>query len=332
MTQLISIIIPLFNAEKYIKECIASVISQDYTDFEVIVINDGSTDHSLDIVQEISHTDPRVLLFDKKNEGVSIARNFGLSKAKGNYVMFVDSDDLLPPQALSNLATAARKTGADIVAGECIQFWDGATAPEIAVDNENKLSLTHYKAQDALRDMLYQKRIANASHSKLFSTNLFSDEAFPPGIRVGEDLYANCLAFSRAQRVVWIDKEIYLYRQRTGSAVRGDFDSSRLQTIDLFISLEQNSTNLETSMAISNRIFMEALFILMRTNKQSPKSATNRLKEVIKERRRIVLTDTSSRSIYRLYAAASYVSLRLLVESLSLRDTLLNQKDQNESK
>ena len=91
----LSIIIPIYNAENYLSTCLNSIIEQSYTDFEVILVNDGSKDNSKSICKQYSAIDSRIIFFDKENEGVSLTRNFGISKAKGNYITFVDADDWL---------------------------------------------------------------------------------------------------------------------------------------------------------------------------------------------------------------------------------------------
>lgn len=95
----LSIIIPVYNAEKYLEKCLNSILNQNYTNFEVVLVNDGSKDNSKNICEQYSKKDPRVIFFDKENEGVSLTRNFGITKAKGKYITFVDADDWLEKEA-----------------------------------------------------------------------------------------------------------------------------------------------------------------------------------------------------------------------------------------
>lgn len=100
---LVSVIVPAYNSSKYIEDCVQSVLNQTFKDFELIIINDGSTDNTLEIINNLSKTDNRIKIFSQKNSGVSSARNLGLKKAKGKYITFLDSDDTLVDTALSSL-------------------------------------------------------------------------------------------------------------------------------------------------------------------------------------------------------------------------------------
>ena len=106
---LISIIVPIYNSSEYIQRCIDSILSQTLTNFELILINDGSTDNSIDVLKEYESKDSRIIVINKKNEGVSIARNTGIEMAKGEYIMFCDSDDYVHPQWCELLVDAIEK-------------------------------------------------------------------------------------------------------------------------------------------------------------------------------------------------------------------------------
>ena len=115
MKNLISIIIPVYNAEKYISSCIDSILNQTIDNFEIILINDGSTDNSLSILNDYKNKDIRVVVIDKVNEGVSIARNVGIKHSKGKYITFIDSDDFLEPNALETMLNLMIQFNSDIV-------------------------------------------------------------------------------------------------------------------------------------------------------------------------------------------------------------------------
>src|SRR5699024_4722048 len=114
---LISIIIPVYNKEQYLNECIKSVIYQKYEDIEIIVINDGSRDNSENIIKEWSIIDNRIKFISQNNQGVARARNKGISLAKGKYIFFLDADDYLEKTAISKLVTNAKHTKSDIIVG-----------------------------------------------------------------------------------------------------------------------------------------------------------------------------------------------------------------------
>ena len=112
--EMVSIIIPVYNVEKYIVECLESVVNQTYENLEIILVNDGSTDNSKEICLEYAQRDQRIKLYSKENGGLSSARNYGLSKVTGNYVFFLDSDDYLVTDTIENLLNMLINTNADV--------------------------------------------------------------------------------------------------------------------------------------------------------------------------------------------------------------------------
>ena len=126
---LISIVIPVYNVENYLNRCIESIISQTYENIEIILINDGSKDNSLLICKEYKNKDKRIKVIDKKNEGVSIARNIGVEKSSGKYVIFVDSDDWIEKTFVENLHKKISEYNVDICIGGCINYSDKNQKP-----------------------------------------------------------------------------------------------------------------------------------------------------------------------------------------------------------
>ena len=122
MNPIISIIVPFYNGEKYLKECIESFINQTFTDFEVILVDDGSVDGSVAVAKELMAKDGRIKLISQQNKGVSTARNVAMKEASGEYFMFVDADDRLRSDALFVLYESLKKSGCDVVTGEYVSF------------------------------------------------------------------------------------------------------------------------------------------------------------------------------------------------------------------
>ena len=117
----LSVVIPAYNVGQYVAQCLQSVLSQSFTDFEVIVVNDGSTDNSAEIARSFADADSRVRVVDQPNGGLSAARNTGIDLASGKWLMFVDSDDMLLPDAMSTLLALAHDTESDIVCGGFVE-------------------------------------------------------------------------------------------------------------------------------------------------------------------------------------------------------------------
>lgn len=182
MNELISVIVPVYNVEKYLKKCVNSIINQTYKNLEIILVDDGSPDQSGALCDRLSEKDSRIRVIHKKNGGVSTARNAGIEAATGEYICFVDSDDWLPVNAVWNLLSMAEKEKADFVMGAAIQV--GVTgAPEIqSCKNE-----TFSKPQcDKLMEYV---PLLRSPWAKLFSLNIVQDNhlRFAEGMTYGED-------------------------------------------------------------------------------------------------------------------------------------------------
>ena len=113
----VTIIVPVYNLCNYISKCINSIMSQTYEDIEIIIVNDGSTDNSISEINKLASTDNRIIVIDKKNEGVSVARNIGIERATGKYIMFVDGDDWIDHDMVEKLVNKAEETNSDFVGG-----------------------------------------------------------------------------------------------------------------------------------------------------------------------------------------------------------------------
>ena len=142
---LVSIILPVYNAQSHLNRCLGSICAQQYEDLEIIVINDGSKDQSLPVCEEFRKKDSRILLVDKANSGVSDTRNLGLKLASGKYVQFVDSDDYIAPDYTARLVEAAEKTGADLVISPYTMVIPaGASKPEQVLEKiQDDLGVMH---------------------------------------------------------------------------------------------------------------------------------------------------------------------------------------------
>ena len=211
---LISVIVPLYNVEMYFSTCIDSILDQSYRNLEVIIINDGSTDFSLKIAQTYAEKDDRVKVYSFENEGLSEARNRGLSVATGEYITFVDADDMLYPEAIEILLKALIKESADISEGKTIR---GKVHGNIEKPSTNIKTIV-YKPQEAISDVLYQHRLLPSACGKLYKKDLFEGLHFQKGT-IYEDLNIFYKVFERCHKIVWIDYPVYFYRDTEGSII-----------------------------------------------------------------------------------------------------------------
>ncbi|WP_319638589.1 DNA-deoxyinosine glycosylase [Lacrimispora sp. 210928-DFI.3.58] len=228
----ISLIIPVYNAEKYLRRCFNSVLGQTFQDMEVIVINDGSTDGSLSICREYEEKDSRFVVIDKENTGVSDSRNQAIAVAKGCYLQFIDSDDWLTPDATELLAEAAGKYDCDLVVADFYRVERAVYTEKQHIRERGLLTreqYAEYMMQDpadfyygVLWNKLYRKSIIEEHQLKM------EEE-----LRFCEDFLFNLRFIRHAARFAAIQTPIYYYMKRKGSLVSTDWKKANAVALKL---------------------------------------------------------------------------------------------------
>lgn len=237
---LVSIILPVYNAQSHLARCVGSICAQTYRNIEIIILNDGSKDQSLPVCEEFRQKDPRILLVDKANSGVSDTRNLGLKLASGKYVEFVDSDDYLDPDFTERLVAAAEENEADfVIAPYKMVIPAGASKPEQVLDKiQDELGVMSVARPPEVREYgflpagVYDKdtfalRLMDKPASyfysvlwnKLYRRDILTgnDIQFVSEMRWAEDLVFNLRYIQYAERFVAIDKPGYYYVQNPQS-------------------------------------------------------------------------------------------------------------------
>ena len=209
----ITIIVPAYNVEPYIERCITSILSQTFHCLEVIAIDDGSSDATGTILDELAQKDDRLIVVHQKNAGLVMVREKGIAMASGNYVGFVDGDDAVDPDMYERLLNNLLETNADIShCGLCV-YWDDDTT-ELHYGTGKKMVQS---SAEALRDMLQGKIFAASLCNKLYRRELLADSCLDTSIQSNEDLLRNFVLFSRANSVVYEDFCGYQYWSRRNS-------------------------------------------------------------------------------------------------------------------
>ena len=294
MKDTVSIIVPIYNVERFLPECMESLLALDYPDLEIIAVNDGSTDRSGEIAREFVSHNHRIRLIEQENRGVSVARNTGVRAADGDLIMFVDSDDLVHPELLSHLLNTQREHDADIA---CCGFAELAETPAWSIGNRSQV----FEDCDGVRNLLYQ-HIVNGPFAKLYRAEILGYEPFLPGMRVGEDLLMNTRVFADARRVAVSDARLYGYRQdRKGSVMSAPVAADRIKLIQELESLRGG----DFDNALGNRQFMEALYVFFE-NDDVPRFVA----EMVRRERSQVLRDSEALPNVRLYALATFIHPR----------------------
>lgn len=212
MNPLISIIVPTYNVEKYIRTCIESILAQTYRNIEVIIVNDGSTDQSLAVISDLICSHHNVKVINQKNQGLSVARNTGIDVATGKYIAFVDADDKIMPGFVSSLYQIADKTGADIVRGSFRDF--NGNIPKGWVPDFNVPT----NCGTIVLDQFLSSNISFVVWSSIYRLDFINSNhiRFTPGILL-EDVDFTARAYMLAKLVATSPEPNYAYRIRPGS-------------------------------------------------------------------------------------------------------------------
>lgn len=205
---MISIIIPVYNASDYLEQCIESIINQTYIDFEIIIINDGSTDSSQTICKNYAEKDKRIIIVNEKNSGVSVARNRGLEIASGEWITFVDADDYFLPNALQTLYERAIQTKADIVLANAVKLKNNKISKPI-------LQLSNQSSEINLCDI---KHFALWGYLFKADTIRKNKLKFIEGLAYSEDRIFIYQIMGDCKTIAYCNKPIYVYRYNENSA------------------------------------------------------------------------------------------------------------------
>lgn len=211
----ISVIIPIYNAEKYLSRCIDSILCQSFRDFEILLIDDGSQDESDKICDEYARRDKRIEVFHKENGGVSSARNFGLDKSCGEWITFVDADDELAPVFLSNMVSCAHGKAVLIISNCVVNVENERHCSHVVINNEV------ISGDELLDRLLKGENIRNEVWAKLFKRSYIDKVRFNTNLKIGEDLLflLSCCKNHLKEEICFSSHSDYLYYQYESSVM-----------------------------------------------------------------------------------------------------------------
>ncbi|WP_374286007.1 glycosyltransferase [Lactococcus sp.] len=250
---LISVVVPVYKVEKYIEECIKSIINQTYTNIEVIIVDDGSPDNSIEVIKDLLE-DKRLRVISQKNQGLSAARNTGIRAASGEFLSFIDSDDKVKPEFLESLYKKATETKADVVRGAFRDF--EGKIPEGWVSDFNIEPSTGIEALKSFLD----KNVSFVVWSSLYRTTFLKENKlkFMEGILL-EDGDFTTRTYINATTVATIEEANYCYRVRPGSILTTNnaqrMSESEQKVIRSFITWYQTNPSLEIIELLEQSIY-----------------------------------------------------------------------------
>lgn len=225
---LVSVVVPVYNVEPYLRECVDSILGQTYENVEIILVDDGSTDGSPAICDEYAASHASITAIHQKNRGLSGARNTGLEHIHGEYVTFVDSDDWLAPSMVERSMQLIRHFGADA----CGVSFNLAYAGDRFVPNLTFAKGPEcYGTEEALSRYLFNTNLTVCVWGKVWSTELWRDVRCPEG-KLHEDQHTTYRLIGEAERVVFDPEPLYFYRQREGSIGHSKFSERSYDLLD----------------------------------------------------------------------------------------------------
>lgn len=291
---LVSIIIPIYNTEKYIYECLNSLINQSYSHIEIIVVDDGSTDNSLCLLKELSDKDNRLKVFSQPNQGVSAARNLALSKATGTYVMFVDADDWIDPHTIEKCLQAIGD--ADVCFFAYVREFSNRSLPKLLFPQTRHF--TREACKQLQRRMIgpIGQELANPGMldslgtiwGKLYRRDILDGTSFIDLKIIGtaEDSLYNCNAFRKVQKAVYINKAFYHYRKCNSGAETKKYKPQLPQQWNkLFDYMKATSTDEISQKALHNRIALSIIGLGLNEclSSNTLKEKTDKIAEIINQ-------------------------------------------------
>ena len=222
---MISVVVPVYNVEKYLDKCVQSILAQTYEDFELILVDDGSSDKCPLLCDKYACKYKKIRVLHKKNGGLSDARNAGTAIASGNYITFIDSDDCVSKDYLENLFYLLEENDADISVTGIEVFFEGEK-PKMMPESKKHI----YSGSEALKKMLYQDTLDTSACAMLLPIDIAKKYPFPVG-KYHEDEFTTYKFYSSVERVAVSTKKQYFYLQRNGSIMH-IFGKSSMDELD----------------------------------------------------------------------------------------------------
>ncbi|MEI2393116.1 glycosyltransferase [Priestia megaterium] len=225
MSSLVSVIVPVYNVEKYLKRCIESIINQDYKNIELIIVNDGSTDNSERILEDFANVDNRICIINKENGGISSARNVGLRKAKGEFICFVDSDDWIDSSMIAKMLKVCEQEDADIVqCGYREIYENGERGKIIKLEEKNFI-------EEEITSIYFSNTDFHAvMWNKLYKKTIFNKISFVEGKQY-EDTMASFEIILKSKKIFNLPDVFYNYYQRENSIMNTAFTEKKLDAL-----------------------------------------------------------------------------------------------------
>lgn len=310
---LVSVIVPVYNVKQYLEECFTSICNQTYQHLEIILVDDGSTDGSGDLCDELVKRDPRSRVLHKPNGGLSDARNYGLRFANGDWVSFVDSDDYVSPVFIEILLNACLETGCQISAVPFGKPFDDGDSCALLDSVSSVAAAKVLPSPEVQRLMLYQA-LDNGAQWRLYTKESLGIDPFPKGLYY-EDLASIYKIIHKVDTVAVVDcRELYAYRMRNDSIIRQEYKHIKGKSA-LIVAQHLYKDILawypELQRAAASRCFSVCRMVFAQlptvSNDSLVRGDSSELWRMLKKYRQVVLIDGRARKRERLAAGVAYL-------------------------
>ena len=291
MDEKISVIVPVYNVEQYLERCVDSIINQTYKNLEIILVNDGSTDNSGQICDELAKKDSRIRVIHKKNGGLSDARNVGINEAKSDLIGFIDSDDYIDEDMYEVLMNNLKDANADL--SMCGHYDVYNNVPEEQVADKKIWELS---SKDAIKMVMGAKILSVTAVNKLYKKSLFSDLKFEIG-KIAEDAFIMIKLLDKCNVVVATNEKKYYYVHRENSITTQKFSTKFLNVIEAYeqnrkIILEKYPELQDVAQMRMNWAYFYVLDRLLLDKEYNDKKLENKLISYLKNHSRDILKDS----------------------------------------
>ena len=296
----VSIVVPIYNVEKYLRRCFDSLINQTFKDIEIIALNNGSTDSSLDILKDYASNDNRITIIDNENLGVSKARNIGIDKASGKYIVFVDSDDWIDTNMIEVLHSNITKNNCDLVMCTYVREFDDHSKEKIFNLPDVNLYVDDEVKEQLLRKLVgpVGKELANPEYldalgtvwAKMYKTSILKDKDLKfvdlKEIGSGEDTLFNIFVFNEVNKVILLNKPMYHYWRGNSNSITSRYIPNFVEKRRNYFNymkdfIKDNNLGNEYEIALNNRICTSVLGMgLLECSKSNNISFFNKIRNI----------------------------------------------------
>lgn len=306
MDPLISVIVPVYKVEKYLDRCVNSILQQTYTNIEVWLVDDGSTDNCPAMCDDFAQSDYRIKVIHKTNGGLSDARNVAIEMATGDYLMFVDSDDYIAQDHIENLYKGLVHNGADVAVNTACFFQENQIPNPI---HSEKIFLC--SGIEAIETMFYQELFDTTAWGKIYKKSLFnSGVRYPKGL-LFEDVPTTYRILLNAKKVFYEDRQTYYYLMRSDSIEGSAISDAKIISAKKIIDQLQNDKCLDPIRnAVNCRVFSFAFHVMLQMKESHPEC--NYFRHKVKELRMAVLLDGHARRKARVAAFVSLLGMTVV--------------------